>query len=147
MRNNAVGSVRAFNRFYTNVIGVVDRHILDSDYSLLDARILYEVDSTPGVTAREVKARLSVNEGHLSHVLDQLCKKELLRRTRSPDDKRAYHLTLTEKGRAEFAKLNQRSDHAIAALLQGLDEAGSARLLEAMGTIRSILASSEVGRA
>ena len=38
-----VAAVRAFNRFYTNVIGLVHGMYLDMPYSLTEARLLYEM--------------------------------------------------------------------------------------------------------
>jgi hypothetical protein len=37
-----VAAVREFNRFYTNVIGLLREGLLDTPYSLTEARILFE---------------------------------------------------------------------------------------------------------
>ena len=48
MDNNMdpITEIRAFTRFYTGVIGLLDRHILDSGYSLTEARVLLEIGRT-----------------------------------------------------------------------------------------------------
>jgi GNAT superfamily N-acetyltransferase len=48
-------------------------------------------------------------------------------------------LSLTARGRKAFAPLNARSHEEVAAMLTGLSAAGQTRLIEAMGTIQTVL--------
>lgn len=111
MKNTkAIKEIRSFNRFYTNVIGVVDRHILNSRYSLTEVRIMFEIYNYPGSTARKIKSFLHVDEGYMSRTIDKLTKLGLLKRKQSDNDKRAFILSLTKKGEQEFLKLNQLAE-------------------------------------
>lgn len=108
-----IKEIRRFNRFYTNILGLVDRHILDSSYSLTEARILYEIFHTPRCTARKIKNLLLVDEGYLSRTIEKLSKQGLIIRERSPKDARAVNLSLSDKGEKEFLKIDQESEKSI----------------------------------
>lgn len=140
---NAVNDVRTFNRFYTNIIGVIDRHILDSPYSLTEARILYEIYNNHTMTARKIKKYLHIDEGYLSHTLEKMIKNGLLIRQKSKDDRRLNILSLTQKGETDFLALSLRSEHAIASLIKDLTGDELERLTAAMREITFLLTKEE----
>ena len=127
----AVREIRAFNRFYTNIIGVIDRHILESKYSLTEVRVMYEIYHDRNATARKIKAFLQVDEGYLSHTLNKLAKGGLVRRTKVPGDHRAFIIALTKRGEEEFLLLNARSGVAVEQMI-GTCSAGEVRELIVM---------------
>src|SRR5262245_33649059 len=135
----AIGQVRRFNRFYTGQIGVVSEHLLKSDYSLAEARVLYELAHRERPTAREIAQGLRLDRGYLSRILQRLQKDGLLERTRSREDARSVLLSLTAKGRRTMATLEARSDDEVSGLLRRVPAAARQRLTSAMRAIEEVL--------
>ncbi|WP_431215832.1 hypothetical protein ACQ86N_14930 [Puia sp. P3] len=76
MQQKTISRIRAFNRYYTNIIGLLDRHILNSSYSLPEARILYELNHREGIQASGIIESLGIDKGYLSRILDEFSTRE-----------------------------------------------------------------------
>src|SRR5262245_13499307 len=106
MKSDTIEEVRKFNRFYTNLLGLLDRHLLRSAFSLPEARALYELSRHSGASAKEIGESLKMDKGYLSRILSEFERKGLLARMKSKSDGRASKLSLTAKGKSEFRKIN-----------------------------------------
>ncbi|CAL9464892.1 hypothetical protein SUDANB176_02716 [Streptomyces sp. enrichment culture] len=135
-----VQDVRAFNRFYTNVIGALDysRHLY-APYTLTESRVLYELAHSPRTDAADLRTGLSLDAGYLSRILNKFERDGLIERAPSPRDPRRRRVTLTPHGRRTAALLAERSSEAVASLLSTVPPADRPRLTEAMRTIRDLL--------
>lgn len=134
-----VRAVRAFNRFYTDVIGVLREGLLQTPYSLTVARVMFELAQREATQAAELRRMLDVDAGYLSRILTQLEAEGLAAKQRSAADARRQVVSLTDQGRAVFATLDRRSAEQIGDLLSPLSAEDQARLTAAMGTIRVLL--------
>jgi DNA-binding MarR family transcriptional regulator/predicted GNAT family N-acyltransferase len=134
-----IAAVRAFNRFYTRKLGVLDQHLSKSPYSLSEARVLYELAHRDDLAAKEIGIELGLDSGYLSRIVQNFDEKGLITRKALPADRRQFRLSLTAKGRQAFARLNQSSHDEVAAMLAALSESDGARLTDAMATIEDLL--------
>jgi len=134
-----IDEIRAFNRFYTSVIGLLNNHILDSNYSLPEVRVLYELYHHHCLTASEIIAILHLDKGYLSRILKQFEKKKLVVKVRSENDGRSAHISLTNSGSIEFEKLNAASNEQIMNILSSLSQDESKKLLSHMKEVKIIL--------
>lgn len=137
--------IRRFNRFYTRQIGALHEHLLDSEFSLTEARILYELAHRPTLTSSDLCRELGLNAGYVSRVISGFEKKGLLAKTRSPSDARAARLQLTGKGRETFEPLNDASRSEVIAMLERLSEPQQHQLVDAMDQIQGLLGESTPG--
>jgi DNA-binding MarR family transcriptional regulator/GNAT superfamily N-acetyltransferase len=133
-----VSQVRAFNRFYTNVIGVLQGMYLGSQYTLTEGRVLFEAARRDPLPVGELRRLLDIDGGYLSRVLGKLEADGLVTRHRSQADARRQDIRITAAGRAAVADLDARAARQIGALLDGVD---ATRLLDAMQVIRELLLS------
>src|SRR6476469_6745708 len=134
-----VAAVRAFNRFYTRKLGVLDQQLLKSPYSLGEARVLYELAHREDLSAKEIGTELGLDAGYLSRIVQNFDEAGLITREPLPTDRRQYRLALTAKGRQAFAKLERSTKDDVAAMLDGLPPGGKARLIGAMADIERLL--------
>jgi len=131
-----IEQVRAFNRDYTRRIGVLSQGLLQSPWSLTEARVLYEIAHRPGVTATALAADLGLDRGYLSRILKRFAARKLIARAASVADARRLHLKLTPAGRGVFMPLERRARREVRKLLSPLDATRRRALLVAMSTIR-----------
>jgi DNA-binding MarR family transcriptional regulator/GNAT superfamily N-acetyltransferase len=139
-RADRVDAVRRFNRFYTQHIGVLNEGLLDSPLSLAQGRVLYELAHREQPTASEIGEALGLDAGYLSRILRDFHRRGLVTPARASEDGRRRLLALTAAGRRMVATLDARARRQIAALLGPQSSADQARLLDAMETIRGLLA-------
>ena len=142
-----VAAVRAFTRFYTRKLGVLDQHLLKSPFSLSEARVLYELAHREEISAKGIGMELGLDPGYLSRILQKFDEDGLVTRTPLACDRRQYQLGLTAKGRQAFAKINRASHDEVAAMLTRLLPDDRARLTSAMGTIERLLGEAASPRA
>jgi DNA-binding MarR family transcriptional regulator/GNAT superfamily N-acetyltransferase len=135
-----VPAIRHFNRFYTRQIGLLRQGFLDSELSLAEGRLLYELAHHESVTASTLSAELNLDPGYLSRILGKFEKRGWIGREPSPDDRRQVLLTLTAKGAAILRPLEGRSNRQVSEMIGALSPAVQRQLVEAMQTIEQILA-------
>jgi DNA-binding MarR family transcriptional regulator/GNAT superfamily N-acetyltransferase len=134
-----IAAVRAFNRFYTRKLGVLDQQLLKSPFSLSEARVLYELAHREDAAAKEIGIELGLDPGYLSRIVQKFDDDGLITRKPLPSDKRQYRLGLTAKGRQAFAKLERSTQDDIAAMLAALPPRDGQKLIGAMAAIERLL--------
>ncbi|RWL81767.1 MAG: GNAT family N-acetyltransferase [Mesorhizobium sp.] len=131
--------VRAFNRFYTRQIGLLDEGLLKSPFSLTEARVLYELAHRDGLVASDLVRDLGLDPGYVSRLLKKFEERGLVERAATEADARRASIALTPAGRQAFAPLNQDSHDQVRALLDRLPPPDQERLVKAMRTVQGLL--------
>jgi len=132
-------AVREFNRFYTNVLGLLREGLLDTPYSLTEARVIFELARAESTEVGALRASLDIDAGYLSRILARFEADGLVTRQRLGSDRRRQVIVLTDQGRSAFRTLDARSAGQIAALLSGRAAADRRRLAAAMADVREII--------
>jgi DNA-binding MarR family transcriptional regulator len=143
MKASHIKDIRAFNRFYTRIMGVLDGYILNSNYSLPEVRILFELYHNEGLTASDIIMLLGIDKGYLSRILQNFEGEKLVSKLVSKiipkSDKRSASLQLTAKGKKEFEKLNTASDLQVKQTFEKLSEADCEKLVQKMKEIQQLI--------
>ena len=138
-----IATFRRFNRMYTRFIGTLNEGLLNTDYSLAEARVLYELAARSTAKASEIASELGLDPGYLSRLLSKFEQDRLLKRKASEQDGRYAELSLTPKGKSAFKKLNALSEEQAHAVLQDLPPSARMELISCMTAIESILAKTD----
>ena len=132
-------AVRHFNRFFTRQTGLLNEGLLESPFSLTEARVLFELAHRDEPTARELGRELGLDAGYLSRLLRSFRHRGLVARRTSDADGRRSLLQLTPAGKRAFATLDARSARNVASLLGAMSETEQQRLVAAMRLVESLL--------
>src|SRR5258707_14698703 len=134
-----IAAVRGFSRFYTRKLGIIEPKLLDSPWTLQEARIIYEIADRQSCTATNLVRALGLDAGFVSRTLQALQRRQIVARKPSRTDRRVTELALTARGRAAFADLDSRSRGVVATLLDRLDASQRTAVVNAMTTIEQTL--------
>ena len=147
-----ISAVRQFNRFYTREIGALREGLLDSEFTLAEARILYELgqaDTTAAAMGEQLAGefafdpetleQLRLDAGYLSRMLRRFEQRGLIARKASATDRRARRIALTARGRAAFRRIDKASRREIEEMLARLPPDGQQALVGAMQAVERLL--------
>lgn len=134
-----IGKIRSFNRFYTNLLGLLDKTLLKSEYSLTEVRIMFELNRLSTTTASELVKLLNLDPAYLSRVLSGFEEINLIQKKQSSEDLRKQLLSLTLDGKQVISELQEKANEQIKALLTNISDEEQDQLANAMRTIERIL--------
>ena len=141
MGADPIAQVRRFNRLVTQRAGALDDHFLGRDRPLGASRVLYEI-ATTGADLRALRARLGLDSGYLTRVIQSLQTEGLVKISPAPEDERVRRVELTRAGIAEFQLMERRSNEAAEAALAPLSKSQRERLVAAMTEVHRLLQAS-----
>lgn len=134
-RTDTVNQIRKFNRFYTVLLGLLNKNYLDSGYCVTETRILFELHRNGRMSASQLIELLHLDKGYISRLIRGFEQRGLLERLRSSEDRRTLEIRLTPKGQAETERLIHITNRKIAELIRPLSDEDCDGLCGAMETI------------
>jgi DNA-binding MarR family transcriptional regulator/GNAT superfamily N-acetyltransferase len=134
-----VGAVREFNRFYTGLLGLLNEALLNTPYSLTEARVIFELAGSGQTEVAGLRHILDIDAGYLSRLLARFEADGLVARRRSRTDARRQVISLTGPGRSAYQLLDSSSANQVSALISACTEQEQQDLIEAMAFVQRIL--------
>jgi DNA-binding MarR family transcriptional regulator/GNAT superfamily N-acetyltransferase len=135
----AIDVIRGFNRRYTRQLGLLDSGLLGSEFTLTEARVLYELANCRDCTATQIAGELGLDLGYMSRLIKKFGRRRYIKRTRSPLDARQSRLQLTERGRAVFDPLDRAARLQIAEMIAPMTAEQRSLLVSAMQSVQDLL--------
>ena len=135
----AIDIIRSFNRRYTRQLGLLDNGLLGSEFTLTEARVLYELANCEDCTATQIAGELGLDLGYMSRLIKKFGRRRYIKRKRSPVDARQSRLRLTERGRAVFDPLDRAARLQIAEMIAPMTPEQRSLLVSAMQSVQRLL--------
>ncbi len=135
----AIDAIREFNRFYTVNMEFLNSNYLDSNYSVVETRILFEIKIHNACTQSDIVKILHIDKSYLSRIIQHLCAKGIIQKTKSNNDKRTTIITLTAAGNEAANQLIELTNCQIEKKVAGLSSDECSKLCNALDTVISIL--------
>ena len=137
--DKTISEIRKFNRFYTVNMGFWDLGYLDTAYSIVETRILFEIKMHRTCIQSDIAKTLHIDKSYLSRIITRFCRNGLIKKDKSKEDKRITYIGLTERGNVEAERLIELTDNRIKAQIIPLNLDECEKLCNAMNAVISIL--------
>lgn len=135
-KDDVITEIRGFNRFYTNILGLLDQHIINSGYSLTEARIIFEIGKTDTCTANQLCSVLDIDRSYMSKIINKFEKQQLVNRTICSTDNRNIEIHMTDKGKAVLHELERNANRQIEELILKLNIAEWEELINGIRVVK-----------
>lgn len=132
-------NIRKFNRFYLPYFRLLTQKYLNTEYSMAEVRILYEIYENEEISARDIVGNLHVDKGYLSRILKKFESISLIKRKLSSDDSRKTLISLTESGNTLVKSLIMESNHQIEKNIIGISDNDLDKLSYYLAQVMKIL--------
>lgn len=96
------------------------------------------LELNPGLTQATIAKSINKDKAAIARIIDELVREGFINRDISPEERRSYSLTLTDKGHAEFARYAQLSKDCEEAFTDGLTAEERDQLLYLLRKLRRV---------
>lgn len=156
-----VDEIRRFNRFYTGLVGLLDETLIQSPYTLTEARVLFELGrgsrtagGQAGFLARmfhldlapvasELAGELGLAPAYLMRILRKFTAMGLAEMRNGPENGGPENglsvLSLTLRGKAALADLEAATNRDLARLIVKLEDWQAVELSDALNRVTRLL--------
>lgn len=119
-KTKVINRIREFNRFYTVWQGFLNKHFMNSEYSITETRVLFELKNNQPCSAKLISEKLNIDKSYLSRIINVFLSKQLITKEILPKDKRAFMIRLTENGLRIVDELIEKANYQIGCQIQNL---------------------------
>lgn len=130
-----IEEIRSFTRFFTVKMGILNPKYLNTEFSITEIRVLYELYEREDETAIHLSELLNIDKSYMSRILKKFEKNNLVLKKTSKVDKRLQILNLTPKGEITVDNLINRTNFQISEMLRYISLEQSQIISSAMRTI------------
>ena len=148
LSDNHHESLRLWMRLFTCTL-LIERRIrakLRDEFAISLPRfdLMAQLERNPrGLRMRELSERLMVTGGNVTGITDQLVAEGLVERRPIPEDRRAFAVRLTTKGKRTFDAMATAHERWVIEVLAGLSDSERNRLYTLLGRVKQTVGARE----
>lgn len=139
MKQEYIDHIRAFNRFYTKILGILNKPYLGSEFGLPEIRIIQDVYLHPHRKSKDISTELNMDKGLLSRILKRLEQKGYISRKSVEKDNRMEAIELTKDGCNIYHALNAAAGQSINDIFGNFEDSQLQALIKNMENIIFIM--------
>ncbi|WP_226680084.1 MarR family winged helix-turn-helix transcriptional regulator [Sutcliffiella horikoshii] len=139
--------VRAILQITMRRFGMLNKNccsVEEQEISQVQSHILYELARTEGPSMQQVAETIGMDITTFSRQIQTLVKMELVEKRQSNEDKRMYHLYLTEKGDKLEDEINQQMHHYLTNVFSNLNEVDRVKVVESLKVLNAAMSKSSM---
>lgn len=134
-----INDIRDFNRKYTQLLGLLNKKIFETDFSLTEGRILLEIKANQECSPQMISKKLNLDKSYTSRIIKSFEKSNLLIKVNNQNDLRAKKISLTNQGREITNDLDQKSIQQIQTLFSSFSQQELDDFYRSIMTLNKIL--------
>lgn len=139
INTSTVAQVRAFSRFYTRHMGILNEHFMDGAFSLPELRILFELTERQPLSISDLVQELNMDQGYVSRLIAALNKQQMLVIEADPQDRRRKLIKLSEYGLSAYRDVEALASNQLTQQLDHLDAEQKLQLVSALQQAQQLL--------
>ncbi len=132
-------TMRELVRTYQAFSHYSDTHVRSLNLTPPQFDVIATLGGTNGMSMKQVADKTLVTKGTLTGIIDRLEKKQLVRRTVPPDNRRSFTLSLTPAGEALFQSIFPQHVHYLQQRFNRLDSSELEQLRQLLRKLRTAL--------
>lgn len=134
-----ITEIRAASRELVRELGLLDKTTAGTHLSASAVHAILEIGLSPGVSAKELAARLKLEKSTVSRLVKSLEKQGEIIQTRSETDGRSSGLSLTDAGEQSRSQINQYGDEQVRSALRNIKNCNGKAVLETISAYAKAL--------
>lgn len=141
MQSSVEGHFAEFEEIMSRFQRVMQRHAAIKDFGLTSSQvyILRYLEKSPHAKASDIAKTSGLSPGAVTQVCDELVREGLVDRTRSQDDRRVVHVSITDSGRALVERFKEARREKMRFVLTQLGDQDAKEFVRIIGRIVDIV--------
>ncbi|MDT2805181.1 MarR family winged helix-turn-helix transcriptional regulator [Vagococcus lutrae] len=127
-----VKQISSFIRIFSSYLNSLEKKMANEMLTFNEIRVMLELHDNEQLSAKDIEQRLDFDKSYMSRILKNLSEMGYISKDQSSEDKRLFHLSLTEEGKELSQSLYEQYLDILEDEIEDLSAAEKNQLLKAI---------------